>query len=61
MSKSLGNYVGINDAPADMFGKIMSVPDEAMRQYYTLCTAIALDEVEQILSRASDGRQEAAG
>ena len=50
MSKSLGNYVGINDAPADMFGKIMSVPDEAMRQYYTLCTAIALDEVEQILS-----------
>ena len=50
MSKSLGNTVGINDAPADMFGKIMSVPDEAMRQYYTLCTAVPLDEVEQILS-----------
>ncbi len=50
MSKSLGNTVGINDAPADMFGKIMSVPDEAMRQYYTLCTAVPLDEVEQILA-----------
>ena len=30
MSKSLGNYVGITDEPAEMFGKLMSVPDEAM-------------------------------
>ena len=50
MSKSLGNYVGINDAPAEMFGKLMSIPDDAMRQYYTLCTAVPLDEVEQILA-----------
>ena len=50
MSKSLGNYVGINDAPAEMFGKLMSIPDDAMRQYYTLCTAVALDEVEQVLA-----------
>ena len=50
MSKSLGNTIGINDAPAEMFGKAMSIPDEAMRQYYTLCTAVALDEVEQILA-----------
>ena len=50
MSKSLGNYVGINEEPSEMFGKLMSIPDEAMRQYYTLCTDIPLDEVEQILA-----------
>jgi tyrosyl-tRNA synthetase len=50
MSKSLGNYVGINEPPAEMFGKIMSIPDEAMRSYYTLCTEVPLDEVETILA-----------
>jgi tyrosyl-tRNA synthetase len=38
MSKSLGNYVGITDAPGEMFGKIMSVTDELMWQYYELLT-----------------------
>ena len=50
MSKSLGNYVGINEEPNGMFGKLMSIPDEAMRQYYTLCTDVPLDEVEQVLA-----------
>ena len=50
MSKSLGNYVGINEAPNEMFGKLMSIPDEAMRQYYTLCTSVALDEIDAILA-----------
>jgi tyrosyl-tRNA synthetase len=36
MSKSLGNYVGVTDAPEDMFGKLMSVPDAAMSEYYRL-------------------------
>ncbi len=36
MSKSLGNYVGVTDAPADMFGKLMRVPDSAMGAYYEL-------------------------
>ena len=36
MSKSLGNYVGVNDPPAEMFGKLMSVSDELMRRYYLL-------------------------
>jgi tyrosyl-tRNA synthetase len=36
MSKSLGNYVGVTDAPEEMFGKLMSIPDEAMAQYYRL-------------------------
>ncbi len=38
MSKSLGNYVGITDAPGDMFGKIMSISDELMWSYYELLT-----------------------
>jgi len=36
MSKSLGNYVGVTDPPDEMFGKLMSVPDDAMAQYYLL-------------------------
>ena len=36
MSKSLGNYVGVTDQPEDMFGKLMSIPDEVMGQYYRL-------------------------
>ncbi|MGN6274595.1 MAG: tyrosine--tRNA ligase [Solirubrobacterales bacterium] len=36
MSKSLGNYVGVTDAPEEMFGKLMSIPDEAMGDYYRL-------------------------
>jgi tyrosyl-tRNA synthetase len=36
MSKSLGNYVGVTDSPEEMFGKLMSIPDEAMEEYYRL-------------------------
>jgi tyrosyl-tRNA synthetase len=36
MSKSLGNYIGVTDPPADMFGKLMSIPDEAMDEYFRL-------------------------
>jgi tyrosyl-tRNA synthetase len=36
MSKSLGNYVGVNEPPGDMFGKLMSISDELMKRYYTL-------------------------
>ena len=50
MSKSLGNYIGINDAPADMFGKVMSIPDAAMRDYFVLCTDVPLEEVEALLA-----------
>ncbi|HEX8464301.1 MAG TPA: tyrosine--tRNA ligase [Abditibacterium sp.] len=50
MSKSLGNYIGISEAPNEMFAKIMSLPDDAMRSYFTLCTEISLEEVETLLS-----------
>jgi len=48
MSKSLGNYVGITDAPNEMFGKVMSIPDEAIVPYFTLVTRLHPTEVEEI-------------
>ena len=46
MSKSYGNYVGLNDAPNDMFGKLMSIPDELMPMYYELLTSENMDEIQ---------------
>jgi len=46
MSKSLGNYVGINEAPAEMFGKLMSISDDLMWRYYELLTDLAPREIE---------------
>lgn len=46
MSKSYGNYVGLNDAPNDMFGKLMSVSDELMLSYYELLTSEDLSTVK---------------
>lgn len=43
MSKSYGNYVGVTDPPEEMFGKLMSIPDDAMADYYTLLLAEPLD------------------
>jgi tyrosyl-tRNA synthetase len=48
MSKSYGNYVGLTDEPGEMFGKLMSIPDELMVKYYRLCSAVAVDEVDEI-------------
>lgn len=49
MSKSLGNYVGITEPPNEMFGKLMSIPDELMRRYFELCTEVDLQEVDRRL------------
>ncbi len=48
MSKSYGNYVGLTDEPAEMFGKIMSIPDELMIKYYRLCSSIPAEEIDAI-------------
>lgn len=48
MSKSYGNYVGLTDEPADMFGKVMSIPDELMVKYYRLASTCSVDEVDEI-------------
>ncbi len=48
MSKSYGNYVGLNDEPGDMFGKLMSIPDELMPMYYELLTSENMDEIKSM-------------
>jgi len=48
MSKSLGNYIGITEPPGAMFGKLMSIPDELMPQYYELLLEKTPNEVEQL-------------
>ncbi|MBM4415062.1 MAG: tyrosine--tRNA ligase [Chloroflexi bacterium] len=50
MSKSLGNYIGVDEGPRDVFGKVMSVPDAAMRDYFTLLTSVPADEVDGLLA-----------
>lgn len=48
MSKSLGNYIGVDDEPKDMYGKAMSIPDELMVKYLTLVSGLRKDEVEAL-------------
>ena len=55
MSKSYGNYIGLTDAPDDMFGKVMSIPDELMARYYRLCTAVPVDDIDAIEAGLADG------
>jgi len=56
MSKSLGNYVGIFDAPNDMFGKIMSVSDELMWRWFTLLSFRSMAEIEALQAEVAAGR-----
>jgi tyrosyl-tRNA synthetase len=49
MSKSKGNYVGVTDEPADMFGKIMSISDDMMENYYTLLTDLSLERIATLI------------
>ena len=48
MSKSYGNYIGVTDEPADMFGKVMSIPDEIMVRYYRLASTVPVDQIDEI-------------
>ena len=49
MGKSLGNYIGVSEPPDTQFGKVMSVPDEPMRQYLTLLTDLPMVRIEELL------------
>jgi tyrosyl-tRNA synthetase len=55
MSKSLNNYIGITDAPNDMFGKIMSISDELMWRYFDLLSFRPLDEIAQLKVTVAEG------
>ena len=50
MGKSLGNYIGVAESAENQFGKIMSIPDEPMRQYFTLLTEVPLERVDRLLA-----------
>ena len=56
MSKSLGNYIGISEAPADMYGKTMSIPDELIVPYFELATDVSKDELAEISDALDDGK-----
>ena len=49
MSKSKGNYIGITDEPNDMFGKVMSIPDALMDNYFTLLTALPRERIDELV------------
>ncbi len=55
MSKSMGNYIGINEPPEVMYGKVMSIPDEAMPNYFDLVTRWTPEEIARIKAGLADG------
>ncbi|PLX19791.1 MAG: tyrosine--tRNA ligase [Candidatus Muiribacterium halophilum] len=55
MSKSLGNYIGINESPNEMFGKIMSLNDEIMYKYFELLTDIDMEEIKKMKTAQENG------
>lgn len=55
MSKSYGNYVGLTDAPDDMFGKIMSIPDAMIVRYYRLASPLPVADVDRIERQLASG------
>ncbi|MEE6075852.1 tyrosine--tRNA ligase [Avibacterium paragallinarum] len=56
MSKSLGNYIGVTEAPNEMFGKIMSISDELMWDWYDLLSFRPLSEIAQFKQEVAEGR-----
>src|SRR5215470_13653338 len=57
MSKSYGNYIGINEAPQEIYGKVMSISDALMWRYYELLTDVSVSDIEQMKADVSAGRQ----
>jgi tyrosyl-tRNA synthetase len=57
MSKSLGNYIGITEPPGEMFGKIMSIPDELMWSYYELLTDRSPADIAALKAEVSSGKK----
>ena len=55
MSKSTGNYIGVNEDPRDIYGKVMSIPDEVMMTYFRLLTSHHADELAALATALADG------
>lgn len=56
MSKSLGNYIGVFDAPGAMYQKVLSMPDTLIERYFELLSFKSMDEVQALLKEMADGR-----
>lgn len=56
MGKSLGNYIGVAEDAVNQFGKVMSIPDEPMRQYFTLLTDLPAAEIDRLLAPGMNPR-----
>src|ERR1700756_5653477 len=57
MSKSYGNYIGINEAPQEIYGKAMSISDDLMWRYYELLTDVSTSQIEQMKAEVVSGKQ----
>jgi tyrosyl-tRNA synthetase len=57
MSKSYGNYIGINEPPQEIYGKVMSISDALMWRYYELLTDVSMPQIEQMKADAASGKQ----
>lgn len=57
MSKSLGNYIGINEPPQEIFGKVMSISDDLMWRYYELCTDLSPVEISSLRASVERGER----
>jgi len=57
MSKSLGNYIGINEPPSEIFGKVMSISDELMWRYYELLTDYTVEQVAALQRAGENGQR----
>ena len=55
MSKSLGNYIGISELPREMYGKVMSIPDQMMLKFYQLTTGMDVQSLQQLKQRLENG------
>ena len=56
MSKSLGNYIGVFDAPGAMYQKVLSMPDSLIERYFDLLSFKSLDEIKALLEEIAAGR-----
>ena len=55
MSKSLGNYIAVEDSPNEMYGKVMSLPDQVVIEYFTLLTDVPMPEIVDMDREMADG------
>ncbi len=56
MGKSTGNYIGVNESPKEMFGKVMSIPDEMIVRYFELATEVTDEEIADIKKDLAEGK-----